>query len=138
MKYIFPAVFTPAEEGGYLVNFPDITDHTSYACMTEGDTLEEALDMASDVLNLTLWSMEEDGAPVPRASAMQEMKAPEGGFVNLISANTKAYREKYDTRAVRKNVTIPHWLDVLGTKNKVNFSKVLQDALMRELHVHRA
>ena len=138
MKYIFPAVFTPAEEGGYLVNFPDITDHTSYACMTEGDTLEEALDMASDVLNLTLWSMEEDGAPVPRASAMQEMKAPEGGFVNLISANTKAYREKYDTRAVRKNVTIPHGLDVLGTKNKVNFSKVLQDALMKELHVHRA
>lgn len=138
MKYIFPAVFTPAEEGGYLVNFPDITDHTSYACMTEGDTLEEALDMASDVLNLTLWSMEEDGATVPRASAMQEMKAPEGGFVNLISANTKAYREKYDTRAVRKNVTIPHWLDVLGTKNKVNFSKVLQDALMKELHVHRA
>ena len=138
MKYIFPAVFTPAEEGGYLVNFPDITDHTSYACMTEGNTLEEALDMASDVLNLTLWSMEEDGAPLPRASAMQEMKAPEGGFVNLISANTKAYREKYDTRAVRKNVTIPHWLDVLGTKNKVNFSKVLQDALMKELHVHRA
>ena len=43
MRYIFPAVFTPAEEGGYLVNFPDITDHTSYACMTEGDTLEEAL-----------------------------------------------------------------------------------------------
>ena len=128
MKYIFPAVFTPAEEGGYLVNFPDITDHTSYACMTEGDTLEEALDMASDV----------DGAPVPRASAMQEMKAPEGGFVNLISADTQAYREKYDTRAVRKNVTIPHWLDVLGTKNKVNFSKVLQDALMKELHVHRA
>lgn len=138
MKYIFPAVFTPAEEGGYLVNFPDITDHTSYACMTEGDMLEEALDMASDVLNLTLWSMEEDGAPVPRASAIQEMKAPEGGFVNLISANTRAYREKYDTRAVRKNVTIPHWLDVLGTKNKVNFSKVLQDALMKELHVHRA
>lgn len=138
MKYIFPAVFTPAEEGGYLVNFPDITDHTSYACMTEGNTLEEALDMASDVLNLTLWSMEEDGAPVPRARAMQEMKAPEGGFVNLISADTQAYREKYDTRAVRKNVTIPHWLDVLGTKNKVNFSKVLQDALMKELNVHRA
>lgn len=138
MKYIFPAVFTPAEEGGYLVNFPDIMDHTSYACMTEGNTLEEALDMASDVLNLTLWSMEEDGAPVPRASAMQEMKAPEGGFVNLISADTQAYREKYDTRAVRKNVTIPHWLDVLGTKNKVNFSKVLQDALMKELNVHRA
>lgn len=137
MRYIFPAVFTPAKEGGYLVNFPDITDHTSYACMTEGDTLEEALHMAEDALNLTLWTMEEDGSPIPRASAIQEMKAPEGGFVNLISADTQAYREKYDIRAVRKNVTIPHWLDVLGTKNKVNFSKVLQDALIKELRVHR-
>jgi len=105
--------------------------------MTEGDTLEEALHMAEDALNLTLWTMEEDGSPISRASAIQEMKAPEGGFVNLISADTQAYREKYDTRAVRKNVTIPHWLDVLGTKNKVNFSKVLQDALIKELRVHR-
>ena len=135
MKYIFPAVFEPAEEGGYCVNFPDITDHTSYGCFTDGDDVAEALYNAGDALSLVLWQMEEDGAEIPAPSSLSALEVPKGGFVNLIAADTQAYREMYDTKAVRKNVTIPHWLDVMAAKRKINFSQVLQNALREELHV---
>ena len=37
-RYIFPAVFEPGDKKGYVVTFPDLPD-----CITEGDTMEEAL-----------------------------------------------------------------------------------------------
>ena len=55
-KYVFPAVFDPAEEGGYTVTFPD-----QPGCITEGDTMEEAYQMPKECLTIHLWSMEDDG-----------------------------------------------------------------------------
>lgn len=59
-KYIYPAVFTPEEDGGYSINFPDIE-----SCYTSAETLEEGLDMANDVLCLMLYDMEENGREIP-------------------------------------------------------------------------
>ncbi len=96
MKYIFPAIFEPAEEGGYCVNFPDITERTSYGCFTEGNTMAEALCNADDVLNLMLLQMEEDGAEIPSPSPLAAFVTPQGGFVKQIAADTAAYRKMYD------------------------------------------
>lgn len=85
-KYVFPAVFTPAEEGGYLVTFPDLEN-----VFTDGDTQEEALENASDALNLMLYDEAKEN--IPEATDISEVKAPKGGFVNYILADTVAYRE---------------------------------------------
>ena len=136
MKYIYPAVFTfdTSDEnfpnGVYLVNFPDLD-----ACHTFGNTLEEAYNMAEDVLNLTLWDMEESKENIPAPSNPQNIKCNENSFVSLISADTLAYRKLYDKKAVKKTLTIPAWLNNLALERNVNFSNILQNALIKELGV---
>ena len=76
----FPALFTPAEEGGFTVRFPDLP-----GCITEGDTLEEALRNAGEALGLHLYGMEEDGDEIPSPSAPEGIDA-ESGSVMLVTA----------------------------------------------------
>ena len=85
-KYSFPAVFAPAEEGGYLITFPDLEN-----CFTDGDTTEEALENASDALNLMLYDEKPENIPQP--TPIEKVKAPNGGFVSLVLADTTAYKE---------------------------------------------
>lgn len=96
-KYLYPAVFTK-EEAGFAVNFPDLMN-----CFTSGETLEEAVEMAGDVLCLTLYGMEEEGAVPPAASAVNDVPHGENEFVSLISCDTIAYRRFFDNKAVKKN-----------------------------------
>lgn len=135
MKYTFPAVFTPAEEGGYLVDFPDITNNTKFKCYTDGESVTDALENAADALNLMLWEMEEEEAEIPAPTPPQNMKAPAGGFISLVQADTLKYREENDAKAVKKTITIPHWMDIAGKRQNVNFSQVLQNALLPILKV---
>lgn len=136
MKYIFPAVFTldmtdeNYPNGVYLVNFPDLE-----GCYTDGETIEEAYKMAEDVLNLTLWDMKEDKKEIPKPSNPKEFKCDDNSFVSLVTADTLEYRKKYDKEAVRKNLSIPKWLNNLALERNINFSNVLQNALMRELGI---
>ncbi len=46
-----------------------------------------------------------------------------------------AYAEKYGSKAVRKNCTIPAWLNTAAEKAHINFSQVLQTALQEQLHL---
>lgn len=63
MKTEYPAIVTPAEEGGYLVDFPDFEG----GAFTEGDTLEEALRNAAEVLSLVVEHRRENGQPIPES-----------------------------------------------------------------------
>lgn len=97
MKYVYPAIIQKEEDGGYSVVFPDLR-----GCATQGDSLYEALEMAEDVLNLWLCTMEEDGEPIPRERKYCEMRYLEliepyhaGCVVTLVKADTDAYRKKY-------------------------------------------
>ena len=89
MNYTYPAVFTPAEEGGYLVQFVDAENW-----FTEGDTLEEAERMADDVLNLMLWDAEEESREIPAATKIEDVKVKDGEIVKMINADTEAYAKK--------------------------------------------
>lgn len=86
MKYIYPAILTPAEEGGYLIQFPDFP-----GIHTDGDSLAEAIDMAEDALNLWLWNAEEEN-DIPKPSALKELQAADDAVVTLIKADTREYR----------------------------------------------
>lgn len=132
MKYVYPALFHPEGAGSFFISFPDLD-----GCFTQGGSIAEGMDMAEDALNLMLWHMEEERLPIPPASLPQEMAVEEGDFVTLIGADTLAYRRRHDTKSVRKNLSIPRWLDTLATERNVNFSNLLQNALMRELGVNK-
>ncbi len=129
MKYVYPAIITYDGEA-YLVDFPDLPD-----CFTDGQTPEEALENAADALNLFLWHYEKNKRSIPAATSIASLKAPERGFISMIKADTLAYARQNDKRAVRKNLSIPQWLNTLAVENNINFSNVLQKALMQELNV---
>ena len=129
MKYAYPAVFTP-ECGGYSVNFPDIP-----SCYTEGDTLAQAIENAADVLCLRLYDMEEAEETICAPSAIEAVNKSGNEFVSIVACDTLEYRKFYDKKSVKKTLTIPNWLNVMAEREEVNFSAVLQEALMEKLHL---
>lgn len=127
MKMIYPAVFYPFsdESGGYVVEFPDLP-----GCVTEGKNLEEAFEMAADAASGWILDELEEGNTVPEASRYKDVKARDGGQINMVLLDMDAYAERYGEKAVRKNVTIPAWLNTFAEKQKINFSQVLQEAIL--------
>ena len=126
MKYIYPAIFTE-EENGILVDFPDLPN-----CYTDGATIEEAFENAEDALALALWQMEETQQEFPAPSTPAALNVPSGVSVALVRADTLPVRQMNDTRTVRKNVTLPGWMDTLARERNINFSKLLQNAIRKE------
>ncbi|MFW5437103.1 type II toxin-antitoxin system HicB family antitoxin [Paenibacillus apiarius] len=132
MKYIYPAVFSPGEpdEGGYTVTFPDLP-----GCISEGDTIEEALHMAKDALGGHLYLMEDDHDNIPQPSKPDSIQLEAGEFVSLIQVNTDFVRERIRNKAVNKTVTLPKWLNDEAAQEGINFSQTLQDALKEKLGI---
>lgn len=126
MKLIYPAIFTPCiEKEGYTVVVPDLP-----GCVTEGNSLINAIEMGVDAAAGWILGELEDGNDFPKPSSHDEIVAEDDSFVNLIVLDIDAYAEKYGNKAIRKNITIPAWLNTFGEKNNLNFSRVLQDALL--------
>lgn len=78
-KLIYPAVLHPEADGGYSVDFPDLL-----GCVTESDTLSEAIDMAEDALGIYQYSLKEDKEPYPEPSDSADIKTEGRDFVSLI------------------------------------------------------
>ena len=127
--YFYPAIFQ-VEEDGYSVFVPDIP-----GCMTQGDTMEEALAMVQEAIGLML----EDVAPAdyPAASLPQDLVLEKDQFALMVPFDKLAYDKKYNAKAVKKTLSVPKWLDTLATEHNVNFSNILQNALMHELGVRK-
>ena len=129
MKYVYPAIFTE-ENGAYSVLFPDLE-----GCYTCGDDLKDAFEMAEDVLAFTLYHYESKGLSIPAPSALGSIKTHENEFVSFVLADTLEYQKIHNSKAVKKTLTIPEWLNELAVENNINFSQVLQNALKEQLHV---
>ena len=125
---VYAAVFHAEEVGGYSVTFPDLP-----GCITEGDAIEEAVEMAEDALGIYLYTLKQDGQDLPEASNPSGVTLDSGEFINLVKWDEEAYLKKTDNRAVKKTLTIPSWLNHLAEERGVNFSQVLQDALKKQL-----
>ena len=117
----------------YSINFPDLQ-----GCYTSGDDMTDAVYMAQDVQNLTLYELEQDDKPIPKASRPQDISISKDQFVSVIVVNTEAYRRIYENKSVKKMLTIPAWLNDKADKEGINFSHVLQRALKEKLHVEGA
>lgn len=128
-KYAYPAIFTPESDGGYSVNFPDLE-----GCYTCGDTLADALFMAEDVLALVLYGYEHDEKEIPLPSKSSAISLKENSFVNIVACDTLEYRKRFNNKAVKKTLTIPEWLNEAAIAMNINFSQVLQDALLQRIN----
>jgi predicted RNase H-like HicB family nuclease len=124
MQLTYPAIFYEGE-GGYAVEVPDLP-----GCVSGGATLAEAITMGTDAASGWVLDELEDGKPVPKASALTNIHPEGNGFVSLLVLDMDAYAEKYGNKAVRKNLTIPAWLNTFAESKHINFSQVLQDSLM--------
>ena len=129
-KYAYPAVFEKEDSGGFSVYFPDLE-----GCYTQGDDISDAISNAEDALNLWLYDLEECGAEIKTPSDIKEIKTNKKEFTTMIACDTVEYRRYFDNKAVKKTLTIPNWLNTMSERSHINFSAVLQKALMEELHI---
>ena len=142
MLSIYPACFYK-EEDGYSVIFPDL----NYLA-TQGDSLEEAMEMAVECLAGYLYSSKIDGETVPKPSSLKDIDpvvvskeiAPDEpigeAFVNMVSVDVDSYAKEHFNKSVRKTLTIPAWLNDAALEQGINFSQTLQEALLSKVHAH--
>ena len=128
MKYVYPAVFTPLADGHYDVYIPDLPH-----CRTFGVSLADAIEMAQDAASMWLWDAENNKELIPLASNSLPCEANQ--FVNMVLSDTDAFRRQMDSRAVKKTLTIPAWLNHQAEAAHVNFSSILQAALKTHLQI---
>ena len=127
-RVFYPAGFHKAEEGGFWVSFPDIPE-----CMTQGDDMQDAYEMAVDALGLSLSTMEDAGEVIPEASPLDRVDAEDGTLI-IVEFDMSEYRRRHSSKAVKKTLTIPEWLNEAAVRENINFSQVLQEALMKKIN----
>jgi predicted RNase H-like HicB family nuclease len=130
MKYIYSAVLTPDEAGGkYYARVPDLP-----GCVTTGRDLQDAIAQITDAASGWLVVAEDEGFNIPAPTAQEDIARAPGCVFSVIQVDTIAYRALTDTRAVRKNVSLPAWMADLAEKRGINCSQVLQEGLRARLN----
>lgn len=128
MKAAYPIVMTKSEK--FVVVFvPD------FAINTQGEDYAEAMEMARDAIGLMGIDMEDDGGALPEPSSIFDIKASAQDIVTLVDVDFTEYRRRHDMKTVRRNVSLPCWLDAEAEHAGINVSSVLQQALKQELHL---
>lgn len=128
-RYIYPAIIKK-ENDDYLINFPDIEN-----CFTFGNSMEDALNSAKEVLQLVLYEFEENNVEIPEPSNIQDISNENNDFMVLIDIWMIPFRDQMENTSVKKTLTIPKWLDDMAKKENINFSQVLQAAIKNELNI---
>lgn len=132
---IYPVILTRLDEGGYLVTVPDLYE---WGTGSSGKDMFEAIFMARDFISLICTELQDEGKPLPEPSDKDAIGHDPGDIVTLVDANLKEYRRSINNMSVRRNVTIPGWLDYEANKAQINVSAVLQDALKAVLGIDDA
>ena len=127
-KLFYPALFHKAEEGGFWVSFPDLPE-----CLTQGDDMTQAYEMAVDALGLVLACREKEQQPFPASSDPTAILPEPDAFLVVIEFDMLAYKKRTNSRAVKKTLSIPEWLNEAAVSMGINFSQVLQEALLAKI-----
>lgn len=124
--YSYLAVFEPSGEG-YSVYFPDLP-----GCISYGNSYEEAQREAEDALGLHLYGMAKDGEEIPAPSKHPQVdpESAPGCLVSLVTVYPDIVANEIDNRKLKTNVTIPAWLKEAAEEMNVNYSKILEAALL--------
>lgn len=127
-KATYLAVFEPSEDGGYSIYFPDFP-----GCISYGNDFESATQMAQEALSLHYYEMEKDNDVIPEPSRSLDPEDTEGNLISPITIYPEYYAEEQRNKRVKTNTTIPAWLKAKAEENGLNFSRVLENALIQML-----
>lgn len=128
MLFVYPAIFHK-EDDAYWVEFPDLE-----GCQTYGGTLNETMSCAQEALAGYLLTLLEENRELVPPSDMSAVSCDDNGFVTLVTCDVNQYHE---TKAIKKTLTIPAWLNERAVAMGLNFSQVLQEALMTKIQANR-
>lgn len=126
-KLFYPAIFHKAEEGGFWVSFPDLPE-----CLTDGDNMEQAYEMAVDALGLSLTSRISEMQTIPEPS-QPDLIVVDEGFLVVVEFDMLAYKKRTNNKSVKKTLSIPQWLNEEAIAKGINFSQALQEILITKL-----
>lgn len=127
-RLFYPALFHKAEEGGFWVSFPDIPE-----CLTQGDDMTQAYEMAIEALGLALASREKEQQPFPVVSDPAKIIPEPDSFLVMLEIDMLSYKKRTNTRIINKTLSIPEWLNEAALAMDLNLSQVLQDALIARI-----
>lgn len=127
-KLFYPALFHKAEEGGFWITFPDIPE-----CMTQGDDMQQAYEMAVDALGLAITSREAEKQEIPVPSEPDKITTGDNAFCVVIEFDMLAYKKRTNSKSVKKTLSIPEWLNEEAMALGINFSQALQESLMQKV-----
>lgn len=128
MIFTYPAIFHE-ENNGYWVDFPDLQ-----GCQTFGDTINETIKLAEECLSGYILTLLENEQTPAEASNIKNLKVDKNSFSTLVTCDISQYLN--NTKAVKKTLTIPSWLNKMATNKGINFSGILQEALIKELKIN--
>lgn len=138
MKRAYPTFLTRTNDKNdtVLVEVPDLE------IITEGYGIEDGISMARDAIGLKVIYLEDENMPVPDSSSITDFNTSDGTFANegdtiltLVDVDLTEYRKKVDNKSVRRNVTLPNWLNREAEAAHINVSNVLQEALKEKLNL---
>lgn len=127
--FYYPAVFQK-EEVGYSVWVPDIQ-----GCVSQGDTFDEAMEYIKDAIGICIDLIVQNGNVPPKATEPNGIELEPDQFVAVVSFDFDEYQKKHGEKSVKKTLTLPAWLNTLSERKNINFSQVLQNALIHELQI---
>lgn len=126
-KVYYPAVFQK-EETGYSVWVPDIQ-----GCVSQGDSFEEAAEYIMEAIGICLETYADKDIDIPTPSSPETIHVENGQFVSMIAFDPAEYDSRFSAKATKKTLTLPAWLNTMAERNNINFSAVLQSALIEKL-----
>lgn len=131
MRLVYPVIISKEKSDNYYdVYIPDLEINT------EGETIADAIEMARDAIGLKCLTLDEDNSkPFPDASEISEVKCEDTEFITLVDVDYSEYKKQYSMKVVRRNVTLPSWINYEAEKSGVNVSAILANALKQELHL---
>lgn len=124
------AVLEPSTDGSYSIYFPDLLGCTSFA-----NNLEEAAHMAAEAASLHVYGMECDGEEIPIPSVNLSKEDTDGNIILPVTIHPDLFRIKKDNERIKTNTTLPAWLKRIAEEQKVNYSRLLEAALIDYLQI---
>ncbi len=121
-EYVYPAIFHSNGDGTFTITYPDLP-----GCISEGKSLGNAMYMAQSALTQWIEYLLDKQQDIPSSSNVKNIETTAEEFTSLIRADVK------DSRAVRRTVSIPKWMDDKVIESGLSLSRVLQDALKERL-----
>lgn len=128
--YVFPAIITNLDKDDYNITFPNFKEIVTY-----GDTLETAYIMAEDALKLCIFDLYEESKEIPEAINLNTLDLKHNQSLILVRVNLEEIIKEYDSRAIKKTLSVPSWLNKKAENAGLNFSQILQEALKERLNL---